>query len=189
MKESLSLAFLAIASLLTMEATASIPTDQKQNLRSAEGVEIAVRYSVDPNCQLYKNEEGRIVALQVANPVSINLMNVPKDAQTITAKIEFWERSTVYHGGPLPELRRVYNHFDRDVTFEESSLNAYMGHVEGAVATRRSISSSASGYQVVQTIEFKITDSHGNERSLVDPVSETTRFQISLGDGNACLNF
>lgn len=174
-------AFFSILSVVALKAVASLPTSEVVPLKSQEGVAILVRYNISAKCLVYKNEENREVSLQLADPVAIQLIGTPDGAKEVTAKIEFWERSKIYHGGPNPKLQRTYSHYDRSVKLEEVSSNAFKGYLDGSVATRMDISSSATSYEILQTLEISV-----DGKTLIDPVSGTNKFLVSLGDDKGC---
>lgn len=152
----------------------------RQEFTSSSRAKIVFNYSFEKDCLKYSDNSGHMNALKVANPVQISVYGV-NTLSAATAEVEFWAVSTVYHGGAKPELFRVYNHYDRIVSLASAS-NSLTGNLE-KVAVRLSNGGAATDYKIVQKIRVKV-----NNKALVDPISRTDQFLVSLDNGVACFN-
>ncbi len=156
----------------------ALAQELRQEFTASSGAKIVFSYDFEKGCLNYSDNSGHTNVLKVANPVQISVYGV-NTFSSASAEIEFWALSTVYHGGAKPELFRVYNHYDRTVSLSAAS-NSLTGSL-GRVAVRLSNGGAATDYRILQKIRVKV-----NNIALIDPVSGTDYFLLSLDNGVAC---
>jgi hypothetical protein len=149
------------------------------HLRSADGIEVVVNYGFDPVCQPF-TENGKEVNHKVrfAKPVQFSIKNLAEGVN-VEIQVEFWGQYRGHDGGENP-IMRLWQFPDLSINLTQVG-KTWIGKTE-SLAVRDELVDSHDSWQIFQTLRIVIGD-----RPLIDPVSNTDWFRISLDDNRSCV--
>jgi hypothetical protein len=163
--------------ILTLLASGSAYAEKMRttHVRSADGIEVTLQYQIVQKCTLVK--EGVSHNLRFADPVQFSAKNLP-DNTRVSVQIEFWGQYRGHDGQQNP-IMRLSQFPDQLVSLAQAD-NVWVG-IAGKLLVRDELVEAHDSWLIFQTLRIMI-----DGRPLIDPVTGTDRFQISLDDNGVC---
>ncbi|MEQ1875139.1 MAG: hypothetical protein ABL958_00745 [Bdellovibrionia bacterium] len=151
-------------------------------LQATDGTKIVIDYQFNPRCHRFTSEGRSDVVLRYASPVWINVRGA-RPTSNVKVDIEFYSQSNRRWGSGEPALVRDTRHYDRSVKLAYSGEDRFSGQAND-VAVRLSIGSSYTDLNILQKLKITI-----DGRKLIDPISGTDQFLVSLDNKIGCNPF
>ncbi len=180
MSTRMALTLFAIVSAITMTGSAIASDWKKINLSTSGGVQVDINYQLNQRCMRYTKDGRADTTLMLAQPVYFDVFGA-EDAQDIEIAIYSYKQDMIPHGGQPAPIARAYEHFDRILKLRKARDGHFYVNA-GSIATKESSSSAYTEFRIFQKIQIRVNDS-----LLIDPISGSSEFEISMYERIGCL--
>ncbi len=185
MKAFISFVFLFLVTFffslfLTETSFAQINSNwQAINLKATTGAVVRVEYQMNPLCQPFEQNGRRDFLVRMAT-AWISVYGISPKSQ-VEVEIQSYKQDMIPRGSGQNPILRTYEHYDRKIRLQSGVFSRHAGSL-GLVATRVTSGSARVEDRISQRIQVRI-----NGVPLIDPISRTDSFGISMYDRIPCL--